>query len=834
MAAALGKNKPIPLWRLVTGKDRPEQAFAELYVQLKNQVFQVTFDNEGRLDSTPNIPDRLIDTYIAKEFREEGSGGTFGKAKNLGGEFINKLRTLLAKNKESEDRLTYEHVFTERIHAPSDSNVILVGDTGCGKTHKLRYIWSNYLERCKDCSLDKECPSYPNRPKFYLSIDPKQLKSRAGLFKHVFNEVVGELQQSLNGSFEERYRAFIEHLFQLERPSRQDYFTTMLRYGLEREHPKSFHQIADAVPDDSLIDLVKFVLHFCGWLREHRCKNEHLCMFIVFDNLDASPQEVQEAIVTLLLDVNQKQYPLMIAACRPETLINWRSRRSTGDVVEHIGPTAYEVVLERLRVYLEEKDKDMTLLADRLKNIQRPDVFISNLNAIYSRLKRPHFRTFFDSYFGIQIRDAVVFAQSIVDIAAQWDERYLTDQVLRSDHSLERYMLNPWGLRSNKPHIANVFGFGPKYKDRLVGIRVLQYVYQQEQYTVRVKDVCNHLSLFGHGNEDTLRALGKMLQRGLLLTVSRENYELGPFEECQGELIERTATGDGFRKNAFSLSYISTVMYSTLCRDTNYPHLRVRNVGDPRFVETLAILREFLRETWQIERVELESVLTDPTKRLQYLEIYDETTISYELYISVIPVIVEIGLFEQRKGYSTYKDVIDGAYDYMSDFNMVTNAMKSELHIGADPTEDHKYVQAVNDLEKAPKESRETIESTLKQLQGRISSQDPDLCAKWIDAHFDLLWVNKRLRLDTSTLLSGFSSQLKQWNRETNGVFALELARVASLQGEKDEAFEYLKVSIAKGIVTQDKAQEIADLESLHTDPRWETLLAAHLSARHA
>jgi len=84
MAAALGKNKPIPLWRLVTGKDRPEQAFAELYVQLKNQVFQVTFDNEGRLDSTPNIPDRLIDTYIAKEFREEGSGGTFGKAKILG------------------------------------------------------------------------------------------------------------------------------------------------------------------------------------------------------------------------------------------------------------------------------------------------------------------------------------------------------------------------------------------------------------------------------------------------------------------------------------------------------------------------------------------------------------------------------------------------------------------------------------------------------------------------------------------------------------------------------------------------------------------------------
>ncbi len=827
----LGKNKPTTIWQVITGENAQTEFETELYVKLKNEIFQVNFDNEGRLSQTSDIPKTLIETYITKEIKDKKKAAKlYGFTGAKGSKFIQNLKAFFGKKQEPDESLTYEHLFADRIHNPTESNIVLVGDTGCGKTHKLHYIWTNYLSKCQDCDNEK-CPSRPYRPRLWLNIDSRQLETKIELFKTLYDKLVGELDGILGTSYINRCEDFVSYLFSIERPDRPDYFSTIIRYGLQRtSEPISFDDLAKKCPDHALIDLLKFILHFYGWLRENHCKDNHLCIFIVFDNMDSSPQEVQKAIMVSLLNIHHNRYPLMVGACRHETLINWIHKTGPFDEINHIGPSAYEVVIERLKIFIEDDAKNLDQITNLLQHLQTADVFINNLQVIYNQLLRPHFKDFFDDFFDRQIRGAIVFAQSIVDIAAHWSEQYVKEQILRSDYSLERYMLNPWGLQSDQPLIANIYGFGSTYKDRLLGIRALLYIYPRKEYTVSIKDVCNYLSLFGYENDKTLKALSKMLQYGLILTVSKDNYKLGKFEDCQNEVIHHTSTGEGFRNRAYSMNYISTVMYSTMCQSEYYPRRYIRDFDDPKLLETLDILRVFIRETWEIERSELEPILTNPEKREQYIEEYDNCTISYVMYTNIIPIIIKIGLFESKRGYSTYRSVLDKAVYFISDFIIMMNAMTEEFKLEVDITSDTEYMDEIKNMRKVSEEEKSELNVNLANIESSISPQNHELCKKWIQIHIDLHLIHRRLEKEDLSILSNIKPKLEAWNKDTDNSFAFDLARIASLLGESDEALNWLSKALDNNSITIDNVFDSIEFETLLDEEQWEILISKYTS----
>jgi hypothetical protein len=660
------------IWKLVFGDVRP--APAENFVKLASRVLQCEFDRRGSLAHLDSSNRGDIKTYV--DCAVTGPSITrYGETINVGpterGSQL--IKTIRTENGEPADLLTYEHLLVERIHG-STYNIVLVGATGSGKTRRLEYIWERYIKHHAECVTESKCRT-GKRVRLSFDLDKRDVKTASHFYSTLYetiNAMLRRLDATERAEAYQEFRAKVVQLF--DDDADLAYMPTLLRCGIAETDAPSLTELPNACRPDEMRDLVLFILHFCGWLCDTRRHQSFLCLHLCIDNVDASPAAVQEALLSLLVDARPPLSLLIVCACRPQTMRRWVSKRDLLDVIPHIGASAYDIVLRRLKSFLDEPPSDDEL-ADLLQNAIPPRGFLANLAFLHTRLQAEHFREFFDDIFGWHVRDGIVFAQSIVELAANKRVSELRPgDDGRSDYVLERMLFRPWGVARPAGHVPNIYAVGLHPKLRLLGTRVMKAVTGAGEGSLRVKHVWEQVAAFGYSQEDVLDSLNGMLGQGMIVAATREEHTLGAFTECSEERLFVTRTGEGILRKSMQMTYIESCMYECRSESSNYRH-NPRLI--PTFGDALFVLREFLTETGRIDTAEVREV----KKRKQfkrYAERYGYSCIAWDMYAAVMPTVLRIIKAEIRKGVDTYSDALITADRMVSDCLALGKAMGDE------------------------------------------------------------------------------------------------------------------------------------------------------------
>lgn len=681
----IGRGHEIELWKIITQSARIPQVRDEDFSSLQKEIFKANI--------IQNIPEsqeeeeeedqQFIDAYVVQEavdgVTERYDIDISVNLDNQRGSTV--IRDLKKQYKERGRSITHEHLLCERIYQ-QNNQIVLVGATGSGKTYKLEYIWKRYLKNRTHCRKLQHCKYHRLRIK--IDVDDRACKSEVDLYNEVHTQISAAIESLLiPQDYRIKYKQFVAEAYKkLANGANIPYLATLAKYGLRRDiDPPTLQELDARCPAQDRIrrDLALFAMSFSGWLRRRYCQNNSFCMHLVFDNIDASPRPVQNAIIKLMESTSPKGSILIICACRPETFINWKHRSKVLDLIPHIGPSAYEVVMQRLEGYLAQNiSRDM--LEDQLQGLRKTEDFLANLKFLKLKLKRPHFKLFFDQHFGWQIRDGLVFAEGIIDIAAGRSEKELKDYILsRSDYALERLLYLPWGLAVPKKYVVNVFDLGNGVIDRLGALRVIILLNSSRPYSLDVRHVYQHLKMFGYTQSRCMRVLSTLLERRVVLAASKENLDLGKFKTAKNEKLRLTTVGEGLWKQAYDLSYIESMMYFCPCKAQRYKDCWIGITPD--LLETFSILREFLVEIGEVDLYELEFVKTKHSMHV-YNNLYELKTITQGLYERTIPTLVRIATAVQRrpKSQKSYINLLQVGLNFLSDFELHSNEIQKRFH----------------------------------------------------------------------------------------------------------------------------------------------------------
>jgi hypothetical protein len=671
---------------------KPTSTPTELYVRLKNRTFQVEFDSNGHLPVTQTVPDHLVSAYLSQPATDYAARDlleySVEMSKMIGSSVIVEAKSAMAEPRDAPDTLTYEHLLVERIANPTQS-IVLVGETGSGKTHKLKYILKRYVEPTLaargPCRQSKALSDHFGR--MWVDLDRSRIKTSGALYTFILVHLSERMRFFLSDQFVRRYGEFVVDLFARAAGSTPPpYFEVLTNAGLTVANCMDLPSLGQRVLPELRAQVVDFALEFCGWVRKHFMDDDSLRMHLVLDNVDATPLEVQNALVDLLMDTKPSHRILLICACRPETLFNWWDmRRECLDLIPHIGPTAHAVVCRRIDDFLAQLPANATL-RDELQGGRDPEVYVANLRLIREALDREQLQTFFAAHFGWRIRDGIVFSQNVVDIAAANSTERLRDQVLRSSFAVERHLHRPWGLQAAPPHVINVFELGQEYRHRLGALRVLVMVINQKEFVATIEECWAHLRMFGYTSaQEVVRMLERMLGAGLLLVTSQERAKLGPFKKCKSERARLTQVGRGMWGHGYEFGYVSTMMFYTTARGERY-EMRIKEGREPDLETTVGVFREFMRETWELEAAELHQCVLDGSIG-KYADFYGERTISQTILREAYKSLIGIGIAERRRPTGRLVTLGELADRVESDEQVVTSRMATEFRLK--PADEH-------------------------------------------------------------------------------------------------------------------------------------------------
>jgi hypothetical protein len=306
-------------------------------------------------------------------------------------------------------------------------------------------------------------------------------------------------------------------------------------------------------------------------------------------------------------------------------------------------------------------------LEEHLKGRRRVPEFMYNIRHLLITWRKPYFARYCMRLFGWRIREGLVFAQSLIDIAVKLECSEL-DALLtkRSYHGLERLLYRPYGLASRHLRVPNVYSVGGDWARRLVGVRVMELLEPYERYEVSVRRICRTLSMFGHGSGVVIRTIEELLARGLVVVATKETRKLGNLRDCGRELIKLTEIGFGVERLMTHMNYIEAGMYDVEVEPGRFASCAGGDDVDLfRFLRTL---RVFLKETADIELAELKCV-ADKDRIGEYDRHYGSTTTVTRFYEGVITAVVWVGLAEKKRGYRTFSGVLNLAQDMEREFD---------------------------------------------------------------------------------------------------------------------------------------------------------------------
>jgi hypothetical protein len=698
----IGEPRQLLLWQILTGSQKAEETLQDVYLELKEEILKIRVITPK---PTGIVPVDSPDIYISREVREGrilrfGISMETNKRKELGSNFISSLKEI---DNEDANYLSYEHLFAENI-GRCDLPLVLVGAHGSGKTFKLSYIWYKYIERLSHCD-DKNCLK-KERVRILIDVLNEDFRTAEEFYRFVYKTIITLLQRDLGKRFLEIYREYSHFLIEEFNARRNlSFFPTLSFLGLRIDNiPGPTDYIGKVRRRKELQELVTFSLCFCAWVERKYYPNRTTCIFALFDNIDGAPDQVQRAVFGLL-EKSEIGLP-MVCACRPETLRNWNYDAIPLIIVPHIGPTGYDVVMSRLKIFLENINEED--LRDKLKGIMDKEVFIDNLKYIYAKLESWHFERFFKNLFGWQIRQALRFSQGIIDAAASRTTEALKEAVEgKSVYALERIIYRPWGLKSPKLRVVNIFQQGREKRYRLAGLRVLIYLNRAEEPSYSVKDVYRELAIFGFSQVDVINILESMVKNRLIVSATREGMKLGSYNTCKNELVRLTEMGHGLWSASYELGYIETVMLYCYCDGSLYDGLGQDEMG---LLDTLRVVRIFLKESSEIEMNELDNVFVKRHMK-RYHNGYGNQTIVLEILGNILVAVVKIACSEKRKGgrrvgVDRSSDIFEVARDFESE--IIDLQQRIIQKFGFEPPLSENLLDAIETLDNETKKPDDT------------------------------------------------------------------------------------------------------------------------------
>ncbi len=587
--------------------------------------------NHGAVD----IATRLKNQIFLPDFRP-----------GQGDYILTKVKTLPATRLTPEHERgglpqTYEEIFARKF-VEAAHNVVLIGDTGSGKSHKLDYVLTKMSCGCR------------SKQSLRLDVDRRRLEKRGELFADLTTHIAGFL--SSDSSWYDQYKDFVSGLFRhAGQPSAPHYLYGLVEVGLTEPTPPGLLELKQACKKKpQMRDLALFGVDFLGHLRNARsiCNK---CAHLIVDNIDGSSRAVQDDIVDLLTHTPTSDL-LIVTACRPETFINWRAKAQVLDLVRHVGPTGHQVVVHRLKAFIAgdpELDGDLT----------------RKLGVIEKWLNKPFFSKLFERLFGSQIREALLFAQGLVDLAVFRTIQELEEAEAKSDQAIQRLFFRPWGVSGTVSKLPNVFDMGGAYEDRLTCLRVLRMLSREGDCSIR--GIWRRIRACGGDRDTFMNVLGEMLRAGLILTTSRDGIAMSKYGACKSEQVKLRSLGKGIIKLSSDLEYLSTVMLGTLCEDTRYESVQIKDEG---VVPVLCCVRVFLQETWGLESVGIEKAVEKAKVRDDLLNDFRSESITENLLTGVIQSSFRIGKAVEGRLGDQSREIYEQVLYLVSDYWGVLNA----------------------------------------------------------------------------------------------------------------------------------------------------------------
>lgn len=722
-----GKEKDKTLWEIVTEREFDTSSPEVIFSNLKEKILKI--DLLKKIDDKEHI----ISSYIPKVVDKEviymyGERLSIDKKKIYGDQIIKDIKNQFG---EPDNLLTYDHVLISNMN-DLNNHIILKGPLGSGKTHRIEYIWHKYLDMLNHQSCDNYNKCIKKRIRIRIDIDVKQNKDDVqSFYKMLTQQIYNRLEQNFDVPLlKELYNEFVSYFFSemRERTEYYDYYKELKnKGGFNNLNPTSIEAMIETKCDKEI--LLLFTTVFCCWLRKNYFLKSY-CIIIILDNIDTSSVKIQEAIIKLLTII-----PICIqilVACREETAerIKKVQKKFKPNIFPHIGPTALEAILSRLKDFYD-KYKDVnknirkhTELSNLLLNIEaeennvvRADEFMENLNLLINKLEKDHFKRFFNRLFGSQIRQGLEFAQAIIDVAAINKKETIDKYVnVFSNYTFERILLLPWHLKVRTSHVPNIYKYSNKYEFRLGALRIITFIYSFNK-PIKIRELYKHMEIFGYNEDDLIDILENMIEDRIVITITSEELKLESYEKCKNEAIKLSEIGVGLRSLSYELGYFETQILFALAKEKYHTKLPT---DYPNVVMVFDGIKNSLSETSEIENLELDKV-----KKENKFDIYKKTyprkrTITFSLYETIIPALIRIYFSVKRK---EIKDKKEGkiypelAYiikDIIFDkFTKYIDKINDEY--GLDPVPDKDYVQAESqfqesvDKDKAEYEEKEKL-----------------------------------------------------------------------------------------------------------------------------
>lgn len=521
----------------------------------------------------------------------------------------------------------YEETLISFLKAKSGQqnhpNLIIIGDTGSGKSSSLKYAISK-SKKCHSCTDEKLCNHVP----MIIEIDflhedltyfQQSVKSKEQDDEDDFD--VDEKSDSVVTK-EEFWKTILVALdkficmdSKIERygfwPWLLKDFRTHLYLHLYRVFSNYEERIKNNELDEVSYEYIKktiyidtspeyFLIYKLLQIAYSRKDYNGMCHLVIFDNLDSLEPLLQREALRISLKMNEILSCRSVIPMRPHTFSINSDAATFSEVLDHWSPDLFEVIKIRIQNMIK-SDGDAKVLGKYLE-----EVFSYIISAKYRK-------DLFLNTCGISVRFALRNLYNfLLSPLIVWENDQLQLNSLRSNEFYQAYLCSETNsLFMYSKNFVNIFSLSISNKGIVfstIKLRILHLLSKNSSNGLTIREIRNEMNLYGFNDTQICSAINDLLRRRTALIWSDTHISYTDSDLNEPHILLLTPLGERYFN--FLLSDVTFMRECITSKD---------NRRDKR-------IEVWLRRCWQvfkeIEKADYKEVIT-------YLE--KSTTFTYQI-----------------------------------------------------------------------------------------------------------------------------------------------------------------------------------------------------------
>ncbi|MDR0970640.1 MAG: hypothetical protein LBM67_08915 [Lentimicrobiaceae bacterium] len=431
---------------------------------------------------------------------------------------------------------SYENTLIKFVESePRNNNhsgLIIIGDTGSGKSSSLKYILEK-ATKCHSCTTDEVCDHTPMIIYFDFlnalgsvqapNTEIEENECQEGLSEEEFwKELHLQLDKELktpNGDLKiseekEKNEFWGWLLSDFRRYLYMDLLSILSGYEQRIKEKK----LTDINYDDIKREILSVNRNYeKGFLYKLLqiafCRREYkgLCHLTIFDNLDSLAPTLQREALRLSEKIRETLSAKVFVPMRPHTFSINSDAANFNEVMSHWQPDIFNVIEFRIKTMIDSKDEEENTLGAQLLEVYN---FI---------VRTKYAKDLFIQTCGFSVRFALRnFYNFLLSPLVYWEEEKLKINSMKSNEFYQAYFCseidNQFMYESN---FVNLFSLktpddGVTYSN--IKLRILYLL--SKGTGISVREVRNKMELFGYNDVQIREALNDMLRRRTALIWS--------------------------------------------------------------------------------------------------------------------------------------------------------------------------------------------------------------------------------------------------------------------------------------------------------------------------